>query len=205
MVFDKLIENFKLCSTFLIVCIRAFNISHKCSLWQGLSSATNTFDFGVWFAYWKFEPWLSCEIIALRKKYSWSPVCQLYFFRRTTISQLTLAISFECYILGLWYFTWVFLVILDISWVPKCLTLSPWPWCFTNSLKTLTLATSFVLGLRCLCGYQIFFYLMTSTLLFDLLFETLDFAISFDWYVLKLWCFTLVVSSLQAICPSHSP
>ena len=50
------------------------------------------------------------------------------------LETLTLLITFEQWVLELWYFTWVF-----FSWVPLFFTLWPWPWSLTYFLKTLTL------------------------------------------------------------------
>jgi hypothetical protein len=80
-------------------------------------------------------------------------------------------------------------------WVPKKLTLLPWPWCLTYLIKTLTLAISFewyVLRLwyfTCVflvtwpfCGYKKKYDLVTLTLVLDLhLKKTFTLAITFEW------------------------
>jgi hypothetical protein len=55
----------------------------------------------------------------------------------------TMAISFELYVLGLWHFTWLFLVSRPFRGYQKHLTLWPWPWCLICIWKTLTLAMIF--------------------------------------------------------------
>ena len=64
----------------------------------------------------------------------WPWPWSLTYFLKT----YTLRISFEQWVLELWYFTWVFLVMR-----PLFLTLWPWPWSLTHFLKTLTLLITF--------------------------------------------------------------
>ena len=63
------------------------------------------------------------------------PWCLTYL-----IKTLTLAISFEWYVLGLHYFNWLFLV---TRLSHECQLIWPWPWCLTYLLKTLSLNISF--------------------------------------------------------------
>ena len=46
-------------------------------------------------------------------------------------------ITYEQWVLELWYFTWVFLL------VPLFFTLSPWPWSLTHFLENFNLANNF--------------------------------------------------------------
>ena len=85
-------------------------------------------------------------------------------------------------------------------WVPKFLTLWPWPWCLTYLLKTLTLAITFkwhVLGcwyftwvflvIRPFHGYQQIWPWCLTYLL-----KTLTLPITREWYVLGFWYFAWV-------------
>jgi hypothetical protein len=49
---------------------------------------------------------------------------------------LTLAITFKWYVLGCWYFTWLFLETRSFHGYQTFFTLWPWPWCLIYLLKT---------------------------------------------------------------------
>jgi hypothetical protein len=128
------------------------------------------------------------------KIFSWVPK----FWLKT----LTLAITFKWYVLGCWYFTWVFLVTRSFHGYQH---LWPWPWCLTLLSKTLTLAITFkwyVLGCwyfkwvflvtRSFHRYQIFLTLWPWPWCLTILLKTLTLAITFKWYVLGCWYFTWV-------------
>jgi hypothetical protein len=86
------------------------------------------------------------------------PWCLTYLLKT-----LILAITFKRYVLGCWYFTWVFLVTRSFHGYQNVLTLWLWPWCLTLLLKTLTLAITFkwyVLG----CWYFTWVFLVTRSL-----------------------------------------
>ena len=112
------------------------------------------------------------------------PSCFTHF-----LTTLTLLITFEQWVLELWYFTWVFLVIRPFSeyhyfwhW--------PWPCSLTHFLKTLNFLMIFeqwVLELWYFTGVFLvirpfFFYPVTLTFEFDLLFSNINFANNF-WIV----------------------
>ena len=54
-----------------------------------------------------------------------------------------LLITYEHWVLELWYLTWVFLVTRLFRVNHTFFTLCPWPWSFTYFLKTLTLLITF--------------------------------------------------------------
>jgi hypothetical protein len=132
------------------------------------------------------------------------------------LKTLTLAISFEWYILGLWYFTWE-----NILTRPFRGYQTIWPsdldhGCLTYFLKTLTLATSFEwyfsrtlifhMSVPCdktffFCGYQQVWPCDTDLkwcLTYSL--KTLVLAISFEWYVQGLWYSMWVFLVTRTIC-----
>ena len=131
-------------------------------------------ELSVWmtveiFGFWKLCPrskiggilFLSCRSF-----------CHSFLLSET----LTLLITFEQWVLKLWYFKWVFFVtrpfhgILcdkNFPWVPLCFTMWLWPWSLTCFLKTLTLLITFeqwvldlwyftwvILVTRSFCGYR---------------------------------------------------
>jgi hypothetical protein len=55
------------------------------------------------------------------------------------LKTLTLAISFDWYVLGLWHFTVSVPCDKTFPWVPKNLTLWPWHCCLTYIMKTLSM------------------------------------------------------------------
>ena len=64
----------------------------------------------------------------------------ILLFRHSVLfsETLTLQITFEQWVLELWYFTWIFPVI-----GPLFFALWPWPWSLTHFLKTSTLIITF--------------------------------------------------------------
>ena len=79
----------------------------------------------------KFGPFLLC----LRDRRSGGVLVFLPVFHSVLLSEtLTLLITFEQWVLELWYFTWIFRD-KTFLWVPLFFTLWPWPWSLTHFLK----------------------------------------------------------------------
>jgi hypothetical protein len=133
-------------------------------LWQDLSMGLNIFDFVTLtcmfdlltenFNLGSFIFWMACIRILIFHMsiccdknfpqvpsgltlWPW-PWCLMYILKT-----LTIHISFDWYVLELWYFTWVFVVTRWFQWVRTGLILWTWPLCLTYLLNTLTLAVSF--------------------------------------------------------------
>jgi hypothetical protein len=129
LMFDQLIKKFNLGYNVQIVCTKTL-IFHECSLWQILFMGTKMFEFvTLTFMFdllikkfnLAYNIWIICTraliihmSVPYGKTFPWVPDfltmwpwpwCLTYLLKT-----LTLAITFKWYILGWWYFTWVFLV-----------------------------------------------------------------------------------------------
>ena len=62
------------------------------------------------------------------------------------LKTLTLLITFEQWVVELWYFKWIFRVIRPFHGYHYFFTLWRWPWSLTHFLKTLTLLITFKQG-----------------------------------------------------------
>jgi hypothetical protein len=123
----------------------------------------------------KTFPWVPNNLIL------W-PWCLTYFLKT-----LTLAISFDWYVLRPWYFTWIFLVTrlfhgyknFDLVTFYFGIWLSYWKLNFWSVWTNLRYFTWVLLVTRPFHGYQIIWPCD-----FDFL-KTLTLAISYEWYVLR--------------------
>ena len=147
------------------------DISHECSLSQDLFMGTKLFDlvtltlvFDLLFKNFNlgYNIWMVSTralifhmSVSYGKTFPWVPkVLTLWPWPLTyLLKTLTLAITFKWYVLGCWYFTWVFLV-------TRSLTL--WPWCLTYLLKTLILAITFKWYVQG-CWYFTWVFLVTRS------------------------------------------
>jgi hypothetical protein len=138
-----------------MVCTRAL-IFHTSIVTRPFCGYKNSWpcdlDLGIWSTNHGSIFWMLCTrtlifhmSVSSDKTFLWIPTdftlwpwC-LTYIRKT----LTMLILFEEYVLGLWYFTWMFIVTIPCSGYQQVLTLWPWPLCLTYLLKTLTLAVSF--------------------------------------------------------------
>jgi hypothetical protein len=91
-----------------------FDISHECSLWQDFSMGTKLFDHVT----------LTLMLDLLIKNFNLG-----YNFQMICTRMLIFHMSVPCD--------------KNFSWVPKFLTLWPWPWYLTYLLKTFTLPITF--------------------------------------------------------------
>jgi hypothetical protein len=136
-----------------------FDISHVYFFWQDLSMGTNRFAlvtlvfdphienlnhaFSIfWFVYTGtliFHISICCD-----KSFQWVPIsltlwpwtlCLIYLLKT-----LSLAISFECYTLEFWYFTWVFVVTKPFRGYQQ---VRPWPLWLTDLQKNFNLGYKF--------------------------------------------------------------
>ena len=114
--FDLLFKNFNLVNNF-------WTVSSKALIFHMSIPCDKTFQWvPLFFTMW---PW---------------PSCLIYFLKT-----LNLLITFEQWVLELWYFTWVFLVIRPFSGYHYFFTPWPWPSCLIYFWKLLTLLITFEL------------------------------------------------------------
>ena len=113
---------------------------------------------------------------------------------------LTLLITFEQYVLELWYFTWVIIVTRPFRTYQYFFTLWPWPWSLTYFKKTfLIIFEQWVLELCFLSrvplwqGLSVFFTLWPWPCSITLILKRLILLIIFEQWGLELWYFTRVI------------
>ena len=160
------------------------------------------------------------EFLCPRDRRSWGILflsCLSFCHSVLFFETLTLLITFEQWVLELWYFTWIFSVVRPFRGNHIFFNLWPWPWILTHFLKTLILLIIFeqwvleLLYFTCVFivkrplrpfrGHHNFFYPVTLTLEFDPFFENFNLANNFERRVQELLYFTCVFLVIRPLIP----
>ena len=152
-----------------------------------------------------------CPEIEDRRAYCFCPVCHSVILSET----LTLLITFEQWMLELWYFTWLSLVIRPFRgyhyFLPGDLDLGVWP-ILKKSTLLITIEqwvlelwyfTWVFLVIRPFCGYHFIWPCDLDLGLWPIFLKTLTLLITIEQWVLELWYFTWISLVIRPFRGNH--
>ena len=154
-----------------------------------------------YFTLWTWPCSFKLLLLCLRDRRSVANCfCPLWFVILSSSENLTLLITFEQYVLELWYFTWVIIVTRPFRTYQYFFTLWPWPWSLTYFKKNF-LYNFWTVSARALLFITStlvtrpfsFFTLWPWPCSITLILKRLILLIIFEQWGLELWYFTRVI------------